>query len=140
MAGPSAGAAILVFRGSNIRDLAPARPAGTSARPGIDRPSGDAEASSTGRWFVGGNSTHSSFVHVTHDQEEAMAIADLVVIMNRGRIEDIGRPQRVYEKPRTRFSACFLREHRARGRGRSRRRRADRHRYGLRPHRGGKRA
>jgi len=51
-----------------------------------------------------------TFVHVTHDQEEAMAIADLVVIMNRGRIEDMGPPDRVYERPRTRFSANFLGE------------------------------
>ena len=51
-----------------------------------------------------------SFVHVTHDQEEAMAIADTVVIMNRGRIEDSGPPQRVYGRPRTRFSASFMGE------------------------------
>lgn len=51
-----------------------------------------------------------TFVHVTHDQEEAMAIADLIVIMNRGRIEDIGPTTRVYERPRTRFSANFLGE------------------------------
>ncbi len=51
-----------------------------------------------------------SFVHVTHDQEEAMAIADLMVIMNRGRIEDIGPPTRLYERPRTRFAAQFLGE------------------------------
>ena len=51
-----------------------------------------------------------SFVHVTHDQEEAMALADLVVIMNRGRIEDSGPPSRVYERPRTRFAAQFLGE------------------------------
>ncbi len=51
-----------------------------------------------------------TFVHVTHDQEEAMAIADLIVIMNRGRIEDMGTPARVYERPRTCFSASFLGE------------------------------
>ncbi|MBX9965139.1 MAG: ABC transporter ATP-binding protein [Burkholderiales bacterium] len=51
-----------------------------------------------------------TFVHVTHDQEEAMAIADLIVIMNRGRIEDIGPPTRVYERPRTCFTANFLGE------------------------------
>jgi spermidine/putrescine transport system ATP-binding protein len=51
-----------------------------------------------------------TFVHVTHDQEEAMAIADLVVIMNNGRVEDLGPPARVYEKPRTRFCASFLGE------------------------------
>ena len=51
-----------------------------------------------------------TFVHVTHDQEEAMAIADLIVIMNHGRIEDMGPPLRVYERPRTRFTARFLGE------------------------------
>ncbi|MBX9629311.1 MAG: ABC transporter ATP-binding protein [Burkholderiales bacterium] len=51
-----------------------------------------------------------TFVHVTHDQEEAMAIADLIVIMNQGRIEDIGPPSRVYERPRTCFTANFLGE------------------------------
>jgi spermidine/putrescine transport system ATP-binding protein len=51
-----------------------------------------------------------TFVHVTHDQEEAMAIADLIVIMNNGRVEDLGPPARVYEKPRTRFCASFLGE------------------------------
>jgi spermidine/putrescine transport system ATP-binding protein len=51
-----------------------------------------------------------TFVHVTHDQEEAMAIADTVVIMNKGRIEDMGPPQRVYERPRTRFAARFMGE------------------------------
>jgi spermidine/putrescine transport system ATP-binding protein len=49
-----------------------------------------------------------TFIHVTHDQEEAMAIADRVVVMNAGRIEDEGEPQRVYLKPRTRFSAGFM--------------------------------
>lgn len=51
-----------------------------------------------------------TFVHVTHDQEEAMAIADLVIIMNHGRIEDMGPPQRIYQNPRTRFAARFLGE------------------------------
>ena len=49
-----------------------------------------------------------TFVHVTHDQEEAMALADLLVVMNRGRIEDQGPPDRVYLRPRTRFTATFL--------------------------------
>ncbi|SMF51540.1 spermidine/putrescine transport system ATP-binding protein [Tistlia consotensis] len=51
-----------------------------------------------------------TFVHVTHDQEEAMAIADEIVVMNRGRIEDRGTPERVYLRPRTRFSARFMGE------------------------------
>ncbi|MFO1049697.1 MAG: ABC transporter ATP-binding protein [Geminicoccaceae bacterium] len=49
-----------------------------------------------------------TFVHVTHDQEEAMALADLLVVMNGGRIEDQGPPDRVYLRPRTRFAATFL--------------------------------
>ncbi|MEM8813797.1 MAG: ABC transporter ATP-binding protein [Pseudomonadota bacterium] len=51
-----------------------------------------------------------TFVHVTHDQEEAMAIADLIVIMNAGRVEDSGPPERVYSRPKTRFSAQFMGE------------------------------
>ena len=42
-----------------------------------------------------------TFVHVTHDQEEAMALADLLVVMNRGRIEDVGPPDRIYLYPRS---------------------------------------
>jgi spermidine/putrescine transport system ATP-binding protein len=49
-----------------------------------------------------------TFVHVTHDQEEAMALADLLVVMDGGRIEDAGAPDRVYLRPRTRFAATFL--------------------------------
>ncbi|MGI9501282.1 MAG: ABC transporter ATP-binding protein [Geminicoccaceae bacterium] len=51
-----------------------------------------------------------TFIHVTHDQEEAMAIADKIVVMNQGRIEDIGPPEQIYTRPRTRFSAGFLGE------------------------------
>lgn len=51
-----------------------------------------------------------AFVHVTHDQEEAMALADHCVVMNDGRIEDEGTPERVYARPRTRFSATFMGE------------------------------
>jgi spermidine/putrescine transport system ATP-binding protein len=49
-----------------------------------------------------------TFVHVTHDQEEAMALADLLVVMNRGRIEDSGPPERLYRHPASRFAATFL--------------------------------
>jgi spermidine/putrescine transport system ATP-binding protein len=51
-----------------------------------------------------------TFVHVTHDQEEAMAIADRIVVMNAGRIEDLGPPRAVYLHPRTLFSAGFMGE------------------------------
>ena len=46
-----------------------------------------------------------TFVHVTHDQEEAMAIADRIVILNDGAIEDMGAPERVYLRPASRFSS-----------------------------------
>jgi spermidine/putrescine transport system ATP-binding protein len=51
-----------------------------------------------------------TFVHVTHDQEEAMAVADSIMVMNGGRIEDHGTPDRVYLRPRTHFSAGFMGE------------------------------
>ncbi len=50
------------------------------------------------------------FVHVTHDQEEAMALASLIVVMNQGRIEDAGPPARIYARPATRFTANFMGE------------------------------
>jgi spermidine/putrescine transport system ATP-binding protein len=49
-----------------------------------------------------------TFVHVTHDQEEAMTMADRIVIMNGGRIEQEGAPSELYESPRTAFVAGFL--------------------------------
>ncbi len=51
-----------------------------------------------------------AFVHVTHDQEEAMALADHIVVMNNGRIEDQGAPERVYGRPATIFTATFMGE------------------------------
>ncbi len=51
-----------------------------------------------------------TFVHVTHDQEEAMAIADRIVVMNQGQIEDIGPPQDIYLAPKSLFSAAFMGE------------------------------
>jgi putative spermidine/putrescine transport system ATP-binding protein len=51
------------------------------------------------------------FVHVTHGQDEALALADLVVVMNKGRIEQIGAPREVFEKPATEFVARFLGGH-----------------------------
>jgi len=49
-----------------------------------------------------------TFVHVTHDQEEAMTMADTIAVMNRGRIEQMGAPADLYEHPRTTFVANFL--------------------------------
>ncbi|MDZ4735237.1 MAG: ABC transporter ATP-binding protein [Rhodospirillaceae bacterium] len=49
-----------------------------------------------------------TFVYVTHNQSEAMAMADRIVIMNEGRIEQIGTPHEVYRKPQSRFVAEFV--------------------------------
>ena len=49
-----------------------------------------------------------TFIHVTHDQEEAMTMADWIVVMNGGRIEQLGEPADLYEHPRTAFVANFL--------------------------------
>ncbi len=49
-----------------------------------------------------------TFIHVTHDQEEAMTMADRIAIMNDGRIEQLGAPAELYEHPRTAFVAGFL--------------------------------
>ncbi|SDE13110.1 ABC transporter ATP-binding protein [Streptomyces prasinopilosus] len=49
-----------------------------------------------------------TFVHVTHDQEEAMTMADTVAVMNGGRVEQLGPPTELYENPRTTFVANFL--------------------------------
>jgi spermidine/putrescine transport system ATP-binding protein len=49
-----------------------------------------------------------TFVHVTHDQEEAMTMADTIAVMNGGRIEQMGSPTELYETPRTTFAANFL--------------------------------
>ena len=47
-------------------------------------------------------------IHVTHDQEEAMSIADRIVVMNLGVIEQIGSPREIYEEPATQFVADFI--------------------------------
>src|SRR3954449_11001984 len=49
-----------------------------------------------------------TFVHVTHDQEEAMSMADTIAVMNRGRIEQAGSATDLYEAPHTEFVANFL--------------------------------
>ncbi|EPR76277.1 Putrescine transport ATP-binding protein PotG [Leifsonia rubra CMS 76R] len=49
-----------------------------------------------------------TFLHVTHDQEEAMTMADTIAVMNKGRIEQMGAPQELYELPKTSFVANFL--------------------------------
>jgi spermidine/putrescine transport system ATP-binding protein len=49
-----------------------------------------------------------TFVHVTHDQEEAMTMADTIAVMHDGKIEQLGTPTELYETPRTAFVAGFL--------------------------------
>jgi spermidine/putrescine ABC transporter ATP-binding subunit len=52
----------------------------------------------------------STFVYVTHDQEEALTMSDRIVLMNHGSIEQIGTPFEVYRAPRTRFVSSFIGE------------------------------
>lgn len=49
-----------------------------------------------------------TFLHVTHDQEEAMDMADTVAVMNQGHIEQLGAPEVLYDRPKTAFVAKFL--------------------------------
>ncbi|MCT8328204.1 ABC transporter ATP-binding protein [Albidovulum sediminis] len=49
-----------------------------------------------------------TFIYVTHDQEEALSMSDRIVIMQNGRIEQVGTPQELYQRPRTAFAASFL--------------------------------
>ncbi|WP_229781911.1 ABC transporter ATP-binding protein [Deinococcus daejeonensis] len=49
-----------------------------------------------------------TFVFVTHDQEEALVMSDRIAVMNRGRVEQLGRAEELYERPRTAFVANFL--------------------------------
>ncbi len=47
-------------------------------------------------------------LYVTHDQDEAMALSDRIVVMNKGRIDQIGRPEEIYRRPATKFVADFI--------------------------------
>ncbi len=49
-----------------------------------------------------------SFIYVTHDQEEALTMSDRIVVMNAGRIEQVGRAEEIYERPLTEFVAGFI--------------------------------
>jgi spermidine/putrescine transport system ATP-binding protein len=49
-----------------------------------------------------------TFLYVTHDQEEALAMSDRIAVMNRGRIEQVATPEEIYERPATRFVAGFV--------------------------------
>jgi putative spermidine/putrescine transport system ATP-binding protein len=50
----------------------------------------------------------STMIYVTHDQDEALSMSDRIAVMSRGRIEQVGAPSELYERPRTRFVAEFL--------------------------------
>jgi len=54
--------------------------------------------------------TRTTCLYVTHDQEEALSLADRVAVMNKGRIEQIGTPREIYEKPANEFTARFMGE------------------------------
>src|SRR5262249_34218526 len=47
-------------------------------------------------------------IYVTHDQEEALSMSDRIVVMNEGRVEQIGTPFEIYNNPKTRFVASFV--------------------------------
>jgi ABC-type Fe3+/spermidine/putrescine transport system ATPase subunit len=49
-----------------------------------------------------------TFLFITHDQEEALSMSDRIAVMNRGSVEQVGTPEEVYRRPKTRFVASFL--------------------------------
>ena len=49
-----------------------------------------------------------TFLYVTHDQKEALAISDIIAVMRKGRLEQVGSPREIYETPGTRFVADFM--------------------------------
>jgi ABC-type Fe3+/spermidine/putrescine transport system ATPase subunit len=49
-----------------------------------------------------------TFLFITHDQEEALSMSDRIAVMNRGMVEQVGTPEEVYRRPKTRFVASFL--------------------------------
>ncbi|MEQ8154940.1 MAG: ABC transporter ATP-binding protein [Clostridiaceae bacterium] len=51
-----------------------------------------------------------TFIYVTHDQEEALTMSDRIIVMNGGRIEQMGSPAEIYEEPKTKFVADFIGE------------------------------
>ncbi|HSS80277.1 MAG TPA: ABC transporter ATP-binding protein [Gaiellaceae bacterium] len=54
------------------------------------------------------NDVGTTFVYVTHDQEEALAMSDRIAVMNEGQVEQIGRPREIYTRPQTAFVADFI--------------------------------
>jgi len=54
------------------------------------------------------NDVGTTFVYVTHDQEEALAMSDRIAVMNEGQVEQIGSPREIYTRPQTAFVADFI--------------------------------
>jgi len=54
------------------------------------------------------NQIHVTSVFVTHDQDEAIEISDKIVVLNRGKVEQIGKPEEIYDHPQTKFVASFI--------------------------------
>ncbi|WP_036745691.1 ABC transporter ATP-binding protein [Paenibacillus sp. UNC451MF] len=80
----------------------------------LDEPLSNLDAKVRQRLRVGIRDIQQSFgitaVYVTHDQEEALSMADYVIVMNEGRVEQAGTPEEIYRQPSTYFTAHFLGE------------------------------
>ena len=78
----------------------------------LDEPLSNLDANLRGDMRLEIRRLHEAFrntsIYVTHDQVEAMTMADRIVVMNAGRIEQIGSPQEVYDRPRSKFVARFI--------------------------------
>ena len=78
----------------------------------LDEPLSNLDANLRGEMRFEIRRLHDQFrntsIYVTHDQHEAMTMADRIVVMNAGRIEQIGTPEDVYERPKSRFVARFI--------------------------------
>ena len=78
----------------------------------LDEPLSNLDANLRGEMRFEIRRLHDEFgntsIYVTHDQVEAMTMADRIVVMNAGRIEQIGAPEEVYDRPRSRFVARFI--------------------------------
>src|SRR5205814_4925062 len=78
----------------------------------LDEPLSNLDANLRGEMRFEIRRLHDEFrntsIYVTHDQVEAMTMADRIVVMNAGKIEQVGTPEEVYERPRSRFVARFI--------------------------------